>query len=53
MSTASSSIRYKSDVSVLDRIEYDGQYYDIESIETIGRRCGLRLITTKRGNVDE
>lgn len=47
------SIRYKSDVSVLDRIEYDGQYYDIESIETIGRRCGLRLITTKRGNVDE
>jgi len=44
------SIRPLDDVRVTDRILYGGAYYDIESIETIGRGCGLRLITTKRDN---
>ena len=44
------SIRPNRNVSVTDRIEYAGAFYDIESIETIGRGCGLRLITSKRDN---
>lgn len=44
------SIRPNRNVSVTDRIEYAGGFYDIESIETIGRGCGLRLIATKRDN---
>ena len=44
------SIRPNRNVSVTGRIEYAGEFYDIESIETIGRGCGLRLITKKRDN---
>ena len=44
------SIRPLDDVRVTDRILYGGAYYDIESIETIGRGGGHRLITTKRDN---
>jgi len=44
------TIRPNDNVSVTDRISYAGGFYDIESIETIGRGCGLRLITSKRDN---
>lgn len=44
------TIRPNSNVAVTDRISYSGEFYDIESIETIGRDEGLRLITTKRDN---
>lgn len=47
------TIRPNDDVSVMDRVSYAGAYYDIESIETIGRGCGLRLITTKRDNAPD
>ena len=44
------TIRPNDNVAVTDRISYSGAFYDIESIETIGRGCGLRLITSKRDN---
>jgi len=42
------TIRANDNVTVTDRISYAGEFYDIESIETIGRGEGLRLITSKR-----
>ena len=44
------TIRPFDNVAVTDRISYAGAFYDIQSIETIGRGCGLRLITTRRDN---
>ena len=44
------TIRPNTDVEVTDRISYAGAFYDIQSIETIGRGCGHRLITTRRDN---
>jgi SPP1 family predicted phage head-tail adaptor len=44
------TIRPNSNVNVTDRVSYAGAFYDIESIETIGRGAGLRLITTMRDN---
>ena len=44
------TIRQYSGINVMDRVKYAGNYYDIESIETIGRGRGHRLITTKRDN---
>tara|TARA_R100001440_G_C2502042_1_gene116676 strand:+ start:623 stop:946 length:324 start_codon:yes stop_codon:yes gene_type:complete len=44
------TIRHRTDVVLTDRVEYDGEYYDIQSIEPIGRDEAIRLITTKRDN---
>jgi SPP1 family predicted phage head-tail adaptor len=40
-------IRYSSDVSDVtagDRVLYNSQYYDIESVQEVGRNLSLRLI---------
>ena len=39
-------IRWRSDVSVRDRLVADGVSYDIAAVAEIGRRDGLELITT-------
>lgn len=45
-------IRYSSDVSDIrpsDRIKYNGNNYQIEGVQEIGRAEGLRIVTTLRG----
>ena len=45
-------IRYSSDVSDIrpsDRVSYNGDTYQIEGIQEIGRREGFRIVTTLRG----
>jgi len=37
-------IHYRSDVTELMRILYDGEYYDIQGIKEIGYRGGLELL---------
>lgn len=39
-------IRYRTDVSVLDRVVYDSVPYDINQVVEIGRQGGLELLTT-------
>lgn len=36
-------IRYRSDIGAADRIEYDGDIYDITNIEEVGRRRFLKI----------
>lgn len=36
-------IRWRSDVSVLNRISYDSKYWDIKDVREIGRREGLEI----------
>jgi len=46
------TIRFSADVSGVipsDRVSYDGNYYQIEALQEIGRREGLRIVTTLRG----
>ena len=44
-------IRYRSGLSARDtEVQYRTDYYDVHSIEVIGREEGLRLITTLRDN---
>lgn len=45
-------IRYSTDVSSIrpsDRVSYNGDTYQIEGIQEIGRSEGLRIVTTLRG----
>ena len=45
-------IRYSSDVSAIrpsDRVSYNGDIYQIEGIQEIGRQEGFRIVTTLRG----
>jgi len=45
-------IRYSTDVSGIrpsDRVSYNGDTYQIEGIQEIGRAEGLRIVTTLRG----
>ena len=45
-------IRYSSDVASIrpsDRVAYNSDNYQIEAIQEIGRREGLRIVTTLRG----
>lgn len=42
--------RYHRDFAPLNRVLYDGDQYDIHSVEVIGRKEGVRVITTKRDN---
>lgn len=45
-------IRYSTDVSSIrpsDRVSYNGDTYQIEGIQEIGRAEGLRIVTTLRG----
>ena len=40
-------IRYSSDVSSIttgDRVSYNSKFYDIESVQEVGRKLSLRLI---------
>ena len=37
------TIRYRSDVTVLNRISYDGRIYDIRHIATLGRKYAMEL----------
>ena len=45
-------IRYSTTTSGViptDRVNYDGNYYQIEALQEIGRAEGLRIVTTLRG----
>ncbi len=47
-------IRFDSswaNLSALDRIEASGREYDIQSVDEIGRRAGLRIAAVARGDV--
>jgi SPP1 family predicted phage head-tail adaptor len=41
-------IRWRSDVSPLNRIAFDGRDYDIVSVAEIGRRDGLEIMAKAR-----
>lgn len=43
-------MRYRSDVTTVNPLEYDGDKYNVHSVEIIGRKEGLRVITTRRDN---
>ena len=45
-------MRWHRDVTPLNRLSYDGEQYDIHSVEILGRKEGLRVITTRRDNVE-
>ena len=45
-------IRYSSDVSGIrpsDRVSYNGDTYQIEGVQEIGRQEGFRIVTSLRG----
>lgn len=41
-------IRFRTDVSPEDIVEFEGREYDITSVTEIGRRAGLELLCTAR-----
>jgi len=41
-------IRYRSDVTVENRIVFDGDNYDITAVMEIGRREALEILATRR-----
>tara|TARA_B110000914_G_C15497186_1_gene463892 strand:+ start:1051 stop:1374 length:324 start_codon:yes stop_codon:yes gene_type:complete len=43
-------IRHLDGMDKVSSVQYAADYYDIHSIEVIGRKEGLRLITTVRDN---
>ena len=47
------TVRHRTDIQLTDRIEYGGGYYDIQSIQEVGRDEAIRLITTKRDNAPD
>ena len=48
--TAEFTVRYNSNILSTDRIKYDGSYWNIESINEIGRRAGLKIKAERRDN---
>lgn len=40
--------RRVADVSPVDRIEFEGRMYDIQRVEQIGRRVGVRIFAVTR-----
>ena len=44
------TIRYRTGLTALDRIEYDSQYYYITGIQELGRQEWLRIYTEQRDN---
>lgn len=42
-------MRHRTDVTVLDRVAYDGDEFDLNEVRELGRREGLELHTTARG----
>lgn len=43
-------IRYRADISVEDRIGYEGRTWDIHDIREIGRRVGTEIDATARAD---
>lgn len=43
-------MRFRSDIEPTDRISYGGQYYQISSIEEMGRKEALRIMATAKDN---
>lgn len=41
-------VRWRDDVTVLNRIVYDGRNYDLHDVREIGRREGLEIDATAR-----
>lgn len=41
-------IRWRSDLTTMDRISYDGRQFDIEQISEIGHRFGLEILAAGR-----
>ena len=39
-------IRWRTDVTNLMRVSYDGDFYNINDVNEIGRKAGLELMTT-------
>ena len=44
------TIRYRDDLSALDRIEYDSKHYYVTGIQELGRQEWLRIYTEQRDN---
>jgi SPP1 family predicted phage head-tail adaptor len=41
-------LRYRNDLNLTDRLEYDGSEYDIKQIAELGRREGLEIVAVAR-----
>lgn len=44
------TMRYNSSISPTDRIQYEGEVFDILGLMEVGRREGLRVMTEKRNS---
>lgn len=44
------TIRFRDDVDVMDRVKWEGRWFDIHSVEFIGRHEAMRLIASARDN---
>src|SRR6478609_1828435 len=53
LETASFIIRYRTDLTVENRIVYDGFYWDIHSILQVGRKRFLRIVAESGGQYTE
>jgi len=45
-------LRYNGSITNEDRLLYDGEYYDVHSVEVMGRNEAIRITTTKRDNAE-
>ena len=45
-------LRYNGTITNEDRLLYDGEYYDVHSVEVMGRYEAIRITTTKRDNAE-
>jgi len=53
VTTTSFTIRYRTDVTVQNRVVYNSKYYDIHAILEIGRRRFLKLTCESGGQYKE
>lgn len=53
LETASFTVRYRTDLTIENRIVYDGFYWDIHSILQVGRKRFLRIMAESGGQYTE
>lgn len=53
LETASFLIRHRSDLTIENRIVYDGTYWDIHAIHQVGRKRFLKIVAESGGQYTE
>lgn len=44
-------LRWRNDITTLQRVVYDGQNHNIDEVKELGRRAGLELHATATGSI--